>query len=78
MNTNRSGKIEGKVSGELATDTETYVFLYKRGEYSFLTETMSWGTSGILFANAVTSAKVNADGRVIAFHLLRRENMKFI
>ena len=57
-----SGEIKGDVSGWIDSDNELYVFAYKKGEYDSASETSGQGTSNVLFANAVTSAKVQADG----------------
>jgi hypothetical protein len=38
------------------------VFIYKKGEYNASAETQGEGDNNILFANAVTSAKVESDG----------------
>ena len=57
-----SGEIKGDVSGWIDSDNQLYVFAYKKGEYDSASETSGQGTSNVLFANAVTSAKVQADG----------------
>lgn len=59
---NNAGEIEGEVSGWVDADNELYVFVYKKGEFNFSAETEGQGTSNVLFANAVTSAKVQEDG----------------
>lgn len=57
-----SGEISGKVSSVLETGDETYVFLYHKGSFNMTSETQGQGASNILFANAVSSAKVESDG----------------
>lgn len=57
-----SGEIEGEVSGWIDSDNQLYVFAYKKGEYEKPAETNGQGASNVLFANAVTSAKVQSDG----------------
>lgn len=57
-----SGEIEGKVSGWIDSNNQLYVFAYKKGEYEKPAETSGQGASNVLFANAVTSAKVQSDG----------------
>lgn len=57
-----SGKISGSVNMLFSSDNDSYVFIYQKGEFNVLSETQGQGASNILFAKAVTSAKVKADG----------------
>ena len=57
-----SGEVRGNVSGTLNTDDNMYVYAYKKGEFDSSSETQAQGNSNVLFANAVTSAKVQSDG----------------
>ena len=57
-----SGKISGSVNMLFTTENDSYVFIYQKGEFNVLSEGQGQGASNILFAKAVTSAKVNADG----------------
>ena len=57
-----TGKISGSVNMLFTTDNDRYVFIYHKGEFNVLSEGQGQGASNILFAKAVTSAKVNADG----------------
>ncbi|PKP32819.1 MAG: hypothetical protein CVT99_03880 [Bacteroidetes bacterium HGW-Bacteroidetes-16] len=57
-----SGKISGSVNMLFTTENDSYVFIYHKGEFNVLSESLGQGASNILFAKAVTSAKVNADG----------------
>ena len=65
VNEKDAGKIEGTVEGNLDSYANVYVYLYHKGEFNFITETTGSGNSHVLFANAVTSAKVNADGSYV-------------
>jgi hypothetical protein len=57
-----TGKISGKVNMLFTTENDRYVFVYHKGEFNIISENQGQGASNILFAKAVTSAKVNADG----------------
>jgi hypothetical protein len=57
-----AGEIEGEVSGWIDSDNQLYVFAYQKGDYEKPAETNGQGASNVLFANAVTSAKVQSDG----------------
>ena len=57
-----TGKISGSVNMLFTTDNDRYVFIYHKGEFNVLSEGQGQGASNILFAKAVTSAMVNADG----------------
>ncbi len=57
-----SGEISGKVNLMFNTNNDIYVYAYHKGEYEASTETSGQGSSNILFTNAVTCAKVEADG----------------
>jgi len=59
---NECGDIRGKVNGYSSVDGTIIVFAYKKGTFNLLTETQAQGSSGVMFSNAVTSAKVKADG----------------
>ena len=58
----KSGNLFGRVTGNIADDENIYVFAYRKGEYDSSIETHGLGSGNILFANAVTSAKVKTDG----------------
>lgn len=57
----KSGEIKGKVSNN-TTNTQLIVFAYRKNEFNAITETQAQGSSNVLFANAVTSSKVQTDG----------------
>lgn len=57
----KCGNIQGKASNN-SGNSELIVYAYHKGEYNASTETQGQGTSNVLFAKAVTSAKVNTDG----------------
>lgn len=57
-----SGEISGKANTMFNTENEMYVYAYHKGDFDMNTETTGHGSSNVLFANAVTSAKVKADG----------------
>ncbi len=59
---NNSGEISGEVNTMFNTENEMYVYAYHKDDYDMNTETTGQGNSNVLFANAVTSAKVKADG----------------
>lgn len=59
---NKTGNISGKVNMLFASENETYVFVYHKGEFSSSVESQGQGTSDVLFANAVTSAKADSEG----------------
>ena len=61
-----TGTIEGDVNNDTYADYEFVVYAYEKGEYNLLTETQGQGSGNLMFANAVTSAKVNEDG---TYHL---------
>ncbi|HKJ42614.1 MAG TPA: DUF4382 domain-containing protein [Sunxiuqinia sp.] len=56
------GEVNGKVSDSTSSNGELIVYAYNKGSYNESTETQGQGSSNILFANAVTSAKVANDG----------------
>lgn len=62
---NESGTVKGKLQGTFNANTEVYVYLYKKGSFNLLTETVATGSNKVLFANAVTSAKVQSDGSYV-------------
>ena len=57
-----SGSVEGNAENESAAEGEMVVYAYHKGEFESSTETSGQGSSNVMFANAVTSAKVNNDG----------------
>ena len=57
----KSGEIKGKASNNL-NNSELIVYAYHKNEFNAATETQAQGSSKVLFAKAVTSSKVNADG----------------
>jgi hypothetical protein len=61
-----TGKITGEVKANLKEETEIYVLVYRKGEFKASTEGTGTGKSNILFANAVSSTKVESDG---SYHL---------
>lgn len=58
---NKSGEIKGKASNN-TSNSQLIVFAYPKNEFNATTETQAQGSSNVLFANAVTSSKVKADG----------------
>lgn len=62
VNEDETGEISGKVNTLVETGSETYVFLYQKGSFNLMNETQGQGESNVLFANAVSSAKVESDG----------------
>lgn len=56
------GEIEGKVSDSASSNSKLIVYAYKKGSFSITSEMQGQGSSNVMFANAVTSAKVNSDG----------------
>ena len=59
---NNTGNISGKVNMLFASENETYVFVYHKGEFNNSVESQGQGNSNVLFANAVTSAKADSEG----------------
>ena len=57
-----SGSIEGDVNDNSSSDGEMVVYAYNKGEFDADTETQGQGQSNVMFANAVTSAKVDGNG----------------
>jgi hypothetical protein len=57
----KSGEIKGKASNN-TNNSELIVYAYHKNEFNAATETKAQGSSNILFAKAVTSSKVKADG----------------
>lgn len=63
VNEGNAGSIEGEVKGNYNEDSiEVYVYAYKKGSFNMNTETAGYGAHNVKFFNAVSSAKVNADG----------------
>ena len=60
-NEDKCGNIQGKASNN-TSNSELIVYAYHKGEYNASSETQGQGASNVMFANAVTSAKVNTDG----------------
>jgi hypothetical protein len=58
---NECGEVSGEIENTFGADTQTYVFIYKKGEFNASAESAGSGASNVLFANAVTSAKVESD-----------------
>ncbi len=56
------GEVSGEIENTFGADAQTYVFIYKKGEFNASAESAGSGDSNVLFANAVTSAKVESDG----------------
>lgn len=56
------GTIKGKINADMSANESLVVFAYLKGQYNEGTETQPQGASGVMFARAVTSAKINADG----------------
>jgi len=61
-NEGKCGVIKGKINSSMSANESAVVFAYLKGQYNESTETQAQGTSGVMFARAMTSAKVNADG----------------
>lgn len=61
-NEEMTGEISGKVQSTINSGDETYVFVYHKGDFDLATESHGQGSSNVLFANAVSSAKVGSDG----------------
>jgi hypothetical protein len=59
---NKCGSIKGKVNNSSSTEQKLVVFAYKKGTFDMDTETQGQGSSEVLFAKAVTSAEVAAEG----------------
>ena len=63
---NETGVLEGEINNNTSLDLDFVVYVYKKGEYNFVTETQGQNSGEIMFANAITSTKVNEDG---SYHL---------
>lgn len=57
-----TGTIFGSVSSRQLADNEIYVLIYKTGEFQASVEGTGTGPSNVLFANAITSNKMESDG----------------
>lgn len=57
----KSGEIKGKASNN-SSNSELIVYAYRKNEFNAVTETQAQGSSDVMFAKAVTSSKVKADG----------------
>lgn len=57
----KSGEIKGKANNNLGNH-ELVVYAYHKSQFNAATETQAQGSSNILFAKAVSSAKVKTDG----------------
>lgn len=62
VNEETAGTIAGTVSATDLENTQIYVYVYRKGEFKASVEGTGSGKSNILFANAVTSNKVEPDG----------------
>lgn len=62
VNEDECGEVSGKIENTLDADAQTYVFIYKKGDFNLLSESLGSGGSDVRFAKAVTSAKVESDG----------------
>jgi len=60
-NPDKCGDIKGKANNASGT-SEVFVYVYHKGDYNANSETQGQGSSNVMFANAVTSSKVNTDG----------------
>lgn len=58
----RTGVIAGSASDMISNSDKIVVYAYKRGEYNQNTEVSGQGQSNVEFANAVSSAQVDANG----------------
>lgn len=56
------GEVSGDIENTTSADVQTYVFIYKKGDFNASTESTGSGASNVMFAKAVTSAKVESDG----------------
>ena len=77
VNEEGSGEIHGNVSGSFNTSDELYVYAYVKGEFNASDETQETGSNHVMFANAVTSAKVNENG-TYTLHFCRKAIMRFM
>ncbi|WP_341227763.1 DUF4382 domain-containing protein [uncultured Arcticibacterium sp.] len=57
-----TGAIKGKIDNAAAASGKVVVYVYEKGTFDASTETSGQGSSEVMYANAVSSAKVNADG----------------
>jgi len=57
-----TGEISGSVNMLFTSENDRYVFIYHKGEFNVTSESQGQGASNIMFAKALTSAKVKADG----------------
>jgi hypothetical protein len=62
VNKGQAGLIEGSCEDNLTTSDQIIVYAYKKGEFDRNKEVQGQGESDITFANAVSSASVQADG----------------
>ncbi|MCP9766377.1 DUF4382 domain-containing protein [Lacihabitans sp. LS3-19] len=58
----QTGKITGKIENYSAVKSDVIVYVYKKGQFNSTSEINGQGSSDIKFANAITSAKVDANG----------------
>jgi hypothetical protein len=56
------GLVAGEVSNTISSDNETYVFIYEKGKFEASAEQEGQGANNVLFARAITSAKIESDG----------------
>lgn len=59
---NKTGSIYGSIESRIIYDHDIYVLIYKAGEFNATEEGKETGPSKLLFANAVSSAKMAEDG----------------
>ncbi|AWW00035.1 DUF4382 domain-containing protein [Arcticibacterium luteifluviistationis] len=57
-----TGAIKGQIDNAAAASGKVVVYVYEKGTFDASTETSGQGSSDVMYANAVSSAKVNADG----------------
>ncbi|MEZ4918587.1 MAG: DUF4382 domain-containing protein [Saprospiraceae bacterium] len=62
VNKNQAGVIMGKCTDTFSSSDKLIVYAYKKGEYNRNTEIQGQGESQLEFANAVSSAAVDANG----------------
>ena len=76
VNNAKAGSISGTVSDNENTSEKIIVYAYKKGTYT-ASESQSQGASGIIFANAVTSATVNSFSGAYQVNFLKEGDYEF-
>ena len=76
VNNVEAGSISGTVSDNENTSERIVVYAYKKGSYT-ASESQSKGTSGITFANAVTSSTVNSFSGAFQVNFLKEGDYEF-